>query len=229
LDHQFRHQQHAGGFKRRPSELRYLAADALNRRIGSNPAALTASETLQFRLMESALFNQPIGTDPTLAPAGLTSVAAIPLVVTPGSGGSIVGFAGGIAVASTLTEIFLLEYCDGKALKDIAWGRLTKEQIQQVVQLHDLDFDKTDRTSYLAQTQGWQLPSFAQNDTPPGGGLVYELRQRPDSSYVVRIYYISQTMDQMHDATPLTLESGPCPLADFNAIVDRVGGIPFNN
>jgi hypothetical protein len=57
----------------------------------------------------------------------------------------------------------------------------------------------------------------------------YELRQRPDSSYVVRIYYISQTMDQMHDATPLTLESGPCPLADFNAIVDRVGGIPFNN
>jgi 4-phytase/acid phosphatase len=139
-------------------------------------------------------------------------------------------FNGGIDVASTLTEIFLLEYCDGKDPKDIAWGRLTKEQIQQVVQLHDLDFDLTDRTPYLAQTQGsnllqhiratlnqaaagtvtkqaigqpydavlmltghdnqlasvgglmnvnWQLPGFAQNDTPPGGGFVYELRQRP--------------------------------------------------
>jgi hypothetical protein len=75
----------------------------------------------------------------------------------------------------------------------------------------------------------------------------YELRQRPDSSYVVRIYYISQTMDQMHDATPLTLENGPvtapiflpggstntpyfdCPLADLNAVVDRVVGVPFTN
>jgi 4-phytase / acid phosphatase len=275
-----------------------LAADALNGRIGSNPAALTASETLQFQLMESALFNQPITTDPTLAPPGLTSVAAIPLVVSPGSGGSIVGFAGGIDTASTLTEIFLLEYCDGKDPQDIAWGRLTKEQIQQVVQLHDLDFDLTDRTPYLAQTQGsnllqhiratinqaatgatttqaigapydavlmltghdnqlaavgglmnvnWQLPGFAQNDTPPGGGFVYELRQRPDSSYVVRIYYISQTMDQMHDATPLSLQNGPaiapiflpgastntpyfdCPLAAFNAVVDRVVGVPFTN
>jgi hypothetical protein len=57
--------------------------------------------------------------------------------------------------------------------------------------------------SMAADGADWTLPSFAQNDTP-SGGFVY-------------------------DATPLTLESGPCPLADFNAVVDRVVGIPFNN
>jgi hypothetical protein len=73
------------------------------------------------------------------------------------------------------------------------------------------------------------------------------LRQNPDSSYVVRLYFISQTMDQMHDATPLTLATGPSiapifvagastgsayfdmPLAAFNAMVDRVIAVQFTN
>jgi 4-phytase/acid phosphatase len=275
-----------------------LAAAALNGRIGSNPSQLQTAQTLQFQLLESALLNQPIETDPTLAPSGLTSVAAQPLTVTPGSGGSIVGFSGGIDTASTLTEIFLLEYTDGKAMSDVAWGRLTPQQIQQVTQLHTLDFNLVDRTPYLAQTQGsnllqhiratinqaatgtatpdaigplydsvlmlvghdnqlaavgglmnvdWQPATFAQDDTPPGGGFVYELRQNPDSSYIVRLYFINQTMDQMHNATPLTLQSGPSiapifvpgastntphfdmPLAAFNAMVTNAINAQYTN
>jgi len=275
-----------------------LAAAAVNGRLSSNPAALESAETLQFQLLESALLNQPIETDPTLAPAGITSVAAQPLVVTPGSGGSIVGFSGGINTASTLTEIFLLEYADGKAMSDVAWGRLTEQQIQQVTQLHTLDFNLVDRTPYLAQTQGsnllqhiratinqaatgtassdaigpiydsvlmlvghddqlsqvgglmnvdWQPANFAQDDTPPGGAFVFELRQNPDSSYIVRLYFLCQTMDQMHNATPLTLQSGPIvspifvpgastntpyfdmPLAAFNTMVSNAINVQFTN
>ncbi|HEY3936901.1 MAG TPA: hypothetical protein VGL97_05700 [Bryobacteraceae bacterium] len=39
----------------------------------------------------------------------------------------------------------------------------------------------------------WQLPTFALDDTPPGGGFVFELRQKLGGSLIVRVYYISHT------------------------------------
>jgi 4-phytase / acid phosphatase len=47
------------------------------------------------------------------------------------------------------------------------------------------------------------------DDTPPGGALIFELWQKPDSSeYEVWTYYTAQTLEQMRNASPLTL-SGP--------------------
>ena len=46
------------------------------------------------------------------------------------------------------------------------------------------------------------------DDTPPGGALVFELwKDRGSAEYSVRTYYTAQTLDQMRNATPLTLES----------------------
>jgi 4-phytase/acid phosphatase len=48
------------------------------------------------------------------------------------------------------------------------------------------------------------------DDTPPGGALVFELRETPGKEeYSVRTYYMAQTLDQMRNATPLSLQSPP--------------------
>ncbi len=47
------------------------------------------------------------------------------------------------------------------------------------------------------------------DDTPPGGALLFELRQLPDSSYQVSVHYTAQTLEQMRNVTPLTLDTPP--------------------
>jgi 4-phytase/acid phosphatase len=49
-----------------------------------------------------------------------------------------------------------------------------------------------------------------QDDTPPGGALVFELWANAETStYEVRAYYTAQTLDQMRNVTPLALEHPP--------------------
>jgi 4-phytase/acid phosphatase len=62
------------------------------------------------------------------------------------------------------------------------------------------------------------------DDTPPGGALVFELwKKRGASEYSVRTFYTAQTLDQMRNATPLSVANPPermpvfvpgCSLAD---------------
>ncbi len=48
------------------------------------------------------------------------------------------------------------------------------------------------------------------DDTPPGSALVFELWSGASGSPPsVRVYFTSQTLDQMRNATPLTLHAGP--------------------
>ena len=56
----------------------------------------------------------------------------------------------------------------------------------------------------------WHLPGYQPDDTPPGGALLLSLWQQPGSGkYFVRLQYLAQTLDQMRDATPLTLAAPP--------------------
>ena len=265
-----------------------LAQAALSGRIGNNPPALVDAYKTQLNELESVLQNQTI-TDPTYAPSFITSIGAMPLTVGLGTvNSSIVNFAGSIDTASTIAEIFILEYCEGMSSGHIGWGRLSEDQIIDIAKLHTVDFDLVDRTPYLAQTQGsnlllhivntlnqaatgvatahalgapgqklvmltghdnqlaavggvmradWALPTFAVDDTPPGGGMVFELRQDPSGNNFVRVYYVAATMDQQHDAVSLTLAQPPakasifipsastgnayfdCPLATFTSVM----------
>ncbi|MGA2183417.1 MAG: histidine-type phosphatase [Bryobacteraceae bacterium] len=80
----------------------------------------------------------------------------------------------------------------------------------------------------------WILPGYQADTCSPGGALVFELRQSQSTGeYIVRASYVSQTMDQLRNLTPLTLAAPPaigpvfipgcsvhnatfdCPLADF--------------
>ncbi len=54
------------------------------------------------------------------------------------------------------------------------------------------------------------------DDTPPGGALIFELWQAPTpSGYEVRAYYIAQTLEQMRNVTPLTLDKPPTRASVF--------------
>jgi len=48
------------------------------------------------------------------------------------------------------------------------------------------------------------------DDTPPGGALVFELwKNRVSGEFSVRVFYVAQTLDQMRNASPLSLQSPP--------------------
>ena len=56
----------------------------------------------------------------------------------------------------------------------------------------------------------WQLPGYQPDFCPPGGALVFELRQSKTSGeYLVRVFYTAQSFDQLRNLTPLTLEKPP--------------------
>ncbi len=56
----------------------------------------------------------------------------------------------------------------------------------------------------------WQLPGYQPDFCPPGGALVFELRQsKSTGQYVVRAHFTAQTLDQLRNLTPLTLEQPP--------------------
>lgn len=80
----------------------------------------------------------------------------------------------------------------------------------------------------------WSLPGYPPDTCSPGGALVFELRQSQSTGeYIVRTSYITQSMDQLRNRTPLTLAAPPaiaplfvpgcsrgnatfdCPLEDF--------------
>jgi 4-phytase/acid phosphatase len=56
----------------------------------------------------------------------------------------------------------------------------------------------------------WSIDGYPGDDTPPGGALLFELWRNPVSkSDSVRIKYVAQTPDQMHDEATLTFAHPP--------------------
>jgi 4-phytase/acid phosphatase len=59
----------------------------------------------------------------------------------------------------------------------------------------------------------WTLPGYQPDYCSPGGALVFELRQsKKTKDYLVRVFYTSQTFDQLRNLTPLTLETPPATM-----------------
>jgi 4-phytase/acid phosphatase len=71
---------------------------------------------------------------------------------------------------------------------------------------------------YLAGLAGlldahWLLPGYQPDFCPPGGTLVFELRQvRATGQYLVRVFYTAQTFDQLRNLTRLTLAEPPATM-----------------
>ena len=60
----------------------------------------------------------------------------------------------------------------------------------------------------------WLLPTYQDDDVPPGGALIFSLWQSSSGgSYFVRVQFLAQTLEQMHDGARLSL-SNPPAIAD---------------
>jgi 4-phytase / acid phosphatase len=58
-----------------------------------------------------------------------------------------------------------------------------------------------------------KLPGYQPDSCPPGGALVFELRQSKRSKkYLVRAFYTAQTFQQLRNLTPLTVEDPPATI-----------------
>ena len=238
-----------------------MAIAAVNGRLGGNPQALATAYAAELALLRSVLFDYPAGTTPPPAtPANQVDVTAAPITVTAGSSALPVNL-GGLLTIDTALDPFIMEYADGLATSDVAWGRLNAGGISQVFRLYDRTLDLEYRTPYLARVQSsnlashivrtllqaatgnsmpealgtpsdriigliasnfnvtglaglldldWLVPGYQADVAAPGGALVFELRQSlKTGEFVVRTVYITQTMDQLRNRTPLTLAAPP--------------------
>ena len=55
----------------------------------------------------------------------------------------------------------------------------------------------------------WLQPGWQRNQTPPGGALMFEVRETADKKLRVYTSYVAQSPEQLRNATPLTLEVPP--------------------
>jgi 4-phytase/acid phosphatase len=80
-----------------------------------------------------------------------------PEQIAPLAQGKNVELQGPFAAASTFSENLLLEYAEGMQGSRLGWGRLTKERLYNVLELHRVYADLMRRTPYLAGERGSNL------------------------------------------------------------------------
>jgi 4-phytase/acid phosphatase len=61
----------------------------------------------------------------------------------------------------------------------------------------------------------WQLPGYQPDQTVPGGALVFERWRRADGERVIRLRYTAQSLAQLRERHPLTLQAPPLASAVF--------------
>jgi len=128
-----------------------LAIAAVMGRIGGDPARVGGAYSTQLALLRGILW--PEGPPPGTSPLGG------PTVVAPGKWDSVVSLTGPIHDAEQCTEALILEYADGMAPADVGWGRVDDRVLTDLLALHELYFDLTQRTFYPAQVQSSNMAS----------------------------------------------------------------------
>ena len=62
-------------------------------------------------------------------------------------------------LASTVSQTFLLEYLEGMPMEDVAWGRLTRQEIEELLEFHSIKFYYEGRAPYVAALAASPLAS----------------------------------------------------------------------
>lgn len=103
------------------------------------------------------LLDQALGCTGPRAQSGC-SLAAMPSALVRNEGDRPdVGDPFGIA--STVSQTFLLEYLEGMPMSDVAWGRLSRQQIEDLLEFHSLKFYYEGRAPYVAARAASPLAS----------------------------------------------------------------------
>ena len=132
-----------------------LASAALLGRIGGSPANLATAHAAAFATLERIL----LGGDGRVL-AGKKSVIDSPASLAPDRGsGSVVAIDGPLRIGMRCTDNFILEYAEGMPLSDVGWGRVSRADLAELLEIHSLYFDLTQATFYPAQVQVSNLAS----------------------------------------------------------------------
>lgn len=161
-----------------------------------------------------------------------------------------------VVLGAAFAENILLEYTEGLPMAQVGWGRVSRKQLNDLMEMNTRYHDFMQRTPYAEQVAAsdlashirdtvisaatgaalpgrlgsaedhfillnghdgnlawlggllrmdWLLPDQTFNATPPGSALVFEVyRGRAGAAGTVRVFFISQTLDQMRSLRPLT-------------------------
>ena len=104
-----------------------------------------------------ALLDQALGCTGAKAKSGCSLAAMAAAIVRNEGDRPDVGDPFGIA--STASQTFLLEYLEGMPMQDVAWGRLTREEIEDLLEFHTLKFYYEGRAPYVAARAASPLAS----------------------------------------------------------------------
>jgi 4-phytase/acid phosphatase len=132
-----------------------LASASLLGRIGGNSANLVTAHAAAFATLQRILLGSggPV-------PAGKKSVLDSPTSLAPEpSVGNAVAITGPLRDGMRCTDNFILEYAEGMPLSDVGWGRLSRADLTQLLEIHSVYFDLTQATFYPAQVQVSNLAS----------------------------------------------------------------------
>lgn len=111
-------------------------------------AALASAYSGELSLIRGVL-SPPGSVDPTSQTSNPFTLAAyIPIT---NAGGSI--NLGGLALTNDATDPFVMQYADGFALEDVAWGKLSLDALSQQTRLNTLQINIEMRLPYVNQVQ----------------------------------------------------------------------------
>jgi 4-phytase/acid phosphatase len=122
-----------------PDPERMLAA--VRERLGANPQELTAQHRAALEALQAILRGK----------------SEAPSTLSVSLKGKSVDLTGPFATGSTFSENLLLEYTNGLQGNALGWGRLTRENLNRVLEIHAVYADLMRRTPYLARARGSNL------------------------------------------------------------------------
>jgi 4-phytase / acid phosphatase len=125
-----------------------LSLSAVRARLGPDPQKLLASHRAAIDALQFIL---------TGGRSALRELLKPPLEIGVSLSSKTVELTGPFSVGSTLSENLLLEYMNGFQGPDLGWGRLTRDNLLQVLEIHAVYADLMRRTTYLARARGSNL------------------------------------------------------------------------
>jgi 4-phytase/acid phosphatase len=132
-----------------------LASAALLGRIGGDQRIVFKARAAQFANLERVLAGGSGKPSP-----GKKSILEAPMGIGPEvAASSVVGLRGPLGVAMRCVDNFILEYAEGMPMSDVGWGRLSRAELTELIDLHSLYFNLTQATFYPAQVQASNLAS----------------------------------------------------------------------
>jgi 4-phytase / acid phosphatase len=133
------------------------AVAAVLGRVGGDPARMALANAGLLNQMQAVL----LGCDPHACAgarqAGKKLLLDQPSSITDSHGDGLVSIKSPLHNASTFAENFYLEYVQGMPMSDVAWGRISPNQLGQLMTLHTSFSDIELRTPFVARTYAGNL------------------------------------------------------------------------